>query len=308
MRETDLTVRFVTECISSPFQTPKMPYRSFLQSLVASVSTIGTRSDFESGSSTFSRIGSCSLSWMIFGVSMTPRPLSPVSLEPCPPVDRNRSNPYLFAGEGRNGTTRWRRWIRWPRATAPTLEETGKSPAVRLFRERALSVAPDFQLTEGNCHAVLAICRKLAGLPLAIELAAARSDLLSPAAMANRLERRLPNSRRGSPDQLEQQQTMRAAVAWSYDLLTPDEQSILRNTSLLSSWFNMSDAMAHTGSGEDSNRQPSADLLSSLARKSLLELSAIDGDLRYRLPEVVRECARELLSASDEEPQARRRP
>jgi predicted ATPase len=193
-------------------------------------------------------------------------------------------------------------------ATAPTLEETGKSPAVRLFRERASSVAPDFQLTDGNCHAVLAICRKLAGLPLAIELAAARSNLLSAAAMANRLERRLPNSRRGSPGQLEQQQTMRAAVAWSYDLLTPGEQSMLRHTSVLSGWSSVGEAMACTGSTEESNRQLATELLSSLARKSLLELSAIDGNLRYRLPEVVRECARELLSANDEEPQARRRP
>ena len=94
----------------------------------------------------------------------------------------------------------------------------------RLFVDRALAVRPDLALTDGDGAAVAEICRRLDGLPLAIELAAARIKLLSPAALQARLERRLPLLVGGGQDLPARQQTMRAAIGWSHDLLTPDEQ------------------------------------------------------------------------------------
>jgi predicted ATPase len=102
------------------------------------------------------------------------------------------------------------------------------TPAVRLFSERARAVAPEFALEPATAAVVGAICRRLDGMPLAIELAAARVTLLSPAALLRRLEHRLPLLVGGAADLPERQQTLRQTLAWSYDLLGPAERILFR--------------------------------------------------------------------------------
>jgi predicted ATPase len=120
-----------------------------------------------------------------------------------------------------------------------TAADLPKSAAVRLFVARAQAVAEDFGLTPENAPIVLAICRRLDGLPLAIELAAARIKVLPPAALLARLERRLPLLTGGGRDAPARQQTMRGAIAWSYDLLDQAEQALFRQLSVFAGGFSL---------------------------------------------------------------------
>ena len=104
----------------------------------------------------------------------------------------------------------------------------GESEAVRLFCDRAAAVQPGFALDEDNADAIAAICRHLDGLPLAIELAAARVQLFDVDELRARLEDRLDVLRGGARDLPKRQQTLRDAIEWSYDLLTADERQVLR--------------------------------------------------------------------------------
>jgi len=110
----------------------------------------------------------------------------------------------------------------------PGLDALGRVPAVALFVQRVRQVQPRFALGAANAPAVAEICRRLDGLPLAIELAAARVKLLPPRALLSRLERRLPLLTGGGPDRPDRQRTMAAALAWSVDLLSPAEQALFR--------------------------------------------------------------------------------
>ena len=101
-------------------------------------------------------------------------------------------------------------------------------PAVALFVRRAQEVRPDFTLTQENALDVAQICQRLDGLPLALELAAAHINVLPPRLLLSRLSRRLPLLTRGGADLPERQQTLRNAIAWSYDLLEPAEQRLFR--------------------------------------------------------------------------------
>ena len=114
------------------------------------------------------------------------------------------------------------------RQPPPTAEQLSQYEAVRLFIERAQAVKPDFAIDNDNAPAVAEICWRLDGLPLAIELAAARVRLLSPQAMLARLEQRLPFLTGGARDAPERQRTLRDTIAWSYDLLQPEEQTLFR--------------------------------------------------------------------------------
>ena len=115
-----------------------------------------------------------------------------------------------------------------PGPNARTVEELQRSESVALFVERARSVAPEFELTERTAPAIGEICLRLDGLPLAIELAAARAKLLDPHQLLTRLERRLPLLTGGPRDAPERQRTLRAAIEWSYDSATDGEAPVTR--------------------------------------------------------------------------------
>jgi non-specific serine/threonine protein kinase len=181
--------------------------------------------------------------------------------------------------------------------SAPGLEE---SAAVRLFVARAQAVKPDFGVTDHNAQAVAAICCRLDGLPLAIELAAARIKILSPAALLMRLEHRLPLLTGGGRDLPARQQTMRDAIAWSHDLLTDEEQRLFRRLAAFVGGFTLEAAEAVTDSGD-----LAIDILdgvASLVEQSLLrEEDGPGGEPRYLMLETVREFALEQLVAAAEE-------
>ena len=188
-----------------------------------------------------------------------------------------------------------------------SVEDVATSEAVRLFVARAEAVQPDFALTPDNAVAVAEICRRLDGLPLAIELAAARVKVLPPAALLARLDHRLPLLTGGGRDLPARQQTMRAAIAWSHDLLTPEEQVLFRRLAVFAGGFTLEAAEAvASGSGE-----PGIDPfegVASLLDKSLLRQEAgPGGEPRFSMLETVREFALEQLAASGEEAAIRER-
>jgi DNA-binding CsgD family transcriptional regulator/tetratricopeptide (TPR) repeat protein len=179
---------------------------------------------------------------------------------------------------------------------------------VRLFVARALAVKPDFALNAENAAIIAAICRSVDGLPLAIELAAARVKVLPPTAMLARLEQRLPLLTGGARDAPLRQRTMRDAIAWSYDLLPPEEQQLLRSLAVFAGGFTL-DAADAVGRGDleigskhrDGNDSSIIDAIASLTDKSLLyQNEALDGEPRFLMLETVREFALEQLTASGE--------
>ncbi|HEX9064645.1 MAG TPA: tetratricopeptide repeat protein [Streptosporangiaceae bacterium] len=182
------------------------------------------------------------------------------------------------------------------------LDVAGQSEAVRLFAARAVAARPGFVLTEANRRAVEDICRTLDGVPLAIELAAARVRTLSPEQIAGRLADRFEllamGGDRTAPPRL---QTLRAAVQWSYELLTPAERLLLSRLSVFHGWD--LDMAEHVCADE---RLPSGDvlgLLRALIDKSLVSADTeADGDARYRLLDTVRELAAEQAGAIGELP------
>ena len=180
----------------------------------------------------------------------------------------------------------------------PPLERLAQYEAVRLFSARARDVRPDFQLTPENGPAVAEICVRLDGLPLAIELAAARARILSPAALLARLSHRLRVLTRGALDLPTRQQTMRNTIAWSYDLLDAGEQQLLRRMAPFSGGRSL-DAL-ETVCNYDG--QLGIDVVAgagSLVSKNLLrEVAGHDGEPRFWMLETIHEYAREKLGES----------
>ncbi len=186
-------------------------------------------------------------------------------------------------------------------------EEIARRAAVRLFVTRAQAVRPEFILTPDNAQAVAEICRRVDGLPLAVELAAARIKVLPPAALLARLEPRLPMLIGGARDLPERQRTMRDAIAWSYDLLPPDEQALLRLLSVFAGGFTLQavEAVTRTPDGPGIG---ALDGIGSLLDKSLIRRDDTSGaDLRFAMLGTVREFAHNQLAARGEEPQVRER-
>jgi predicted ATPase/DNA-binding XRE family transcriptional regulator len=181
------------------------------------------------------------------------------------------------------------------------------NPAVDLFLRRAQAVKPDFALTEANGAAVAAICRWLEGLPLAIELAAARIRVLPPQAMLVRLEHRLTFLTGGARDLPARQRTMRETIAWSYDLLNSVDQTLFRRLAVFDGGCNLS-AIEAMRDGTGDVQTDVLDGIEALQRNSLLQLEeTADEEPRFRMLETIREYGLERLAASGEEEQLRRR-
>ena len=181
------------------------------------------------------------------------------------------------------------------------VEEIGRAEAVRLFVARAQATKPEFALTVGNAAAVAEVCRRLDGLPLAIELAAARAKLLSPHALLERLDRfdrRLDTLSRGPRDLPERQQTMRDAVAWSYDLLDVDERRFFTRLAVFVGGATV-EACAAVAADDGSAFDP-LDLLESLTDKSLIRLDETGAEPRVLMFETIRDFGLERLAESAE--------
>ena len=174
--------------------------------------------------------------------------------------------------------------------------------AVRLFIQRATAAKATFEVTNANAPAVAEICVRLDGLPLAIELAAARSKLLPPQAMLARLERRLGLLTGGARDLPERQQTLRGAIAWSYDLLTPDEQALFRRLAVCAGAFGLDAAEVIAGTpGSEELELDVLDGLGRLVDHSLLRQEEVaGGEPRFGMLETIREFALGELVASGE--------
>ncbi len=178
-----------------------------------------------------------------------------------------------------------------------SLDTLSRNPAVMLFVERAMASKPDFVLTSENARAIAEICNRLDGLPLAIELAAARVKTLPPAAMLGRLESRLQILTGGARDLPARQQTLRAAIAWSHDLLGEAEQRLFRRLSVFIGGCTFEAAEAVADTKQDLGVDV-IDGIESLVNKSLLQLSEHpDGETRLTMMETVREYALECLVA-----------
>ncbi|MDP9358412.1 MAG: helix-turn-helix domain-containing protein [Chloroflexota bacterium] len=202
-------------------------------------------------------------------------------------------------------------------SAAASLTDVAQSPAVRLFAERAAAITGDFALTEATAPLVADICRRLDGVPLAIELAAARVSHLPLPILRDRLDRRLPLLTGGPQDRPSRLQTMRSAIAWSYDLLSSEEQALFRRLAVFTGGCTLEAAEAicgegRSGAGEANDPGPVSassvlDGLASLVEKSLLQHGIEpNGMARYRMLETTREYATEQLEASGEAETTRR--
>jgi len=187
-----------------------------------------------------------------------------------------------------------------------TVAELAQFPAAGLFAERAAQVVPGFALTEANMAAVAGICRRLEGLPLAIELAAAWLPVLSPEQIDARLGDRLGLLTRGSRTQPVRQQTLRASIEWSYELCSQAERLLWARLSVFAGGFELDAA-----EGICADHQLAADevleLLAALADKSILIAAHGKRGVRYRLPEPLREFGQERLQRAGEDTALRRR-
>ena len=190
-----------------------------------------------------------------------------------------------------------------PRTDA-SFEELAANDAVRLFAARAAAVDPDFQLDDRNVAAVAAVCQRLDGLPLALELAAARSKLLPPEAMSRRLDRALDLLVGGAQDMPGRQRTLRATLEWSHGLLSEEERTLFARLAVFSGGWTLEAAEAVCGE----NGLDVFGTLSSLVDESLVRpLRRPAGELRFATLETIREYAAELLEASGEAEALRRR-
>ena len=207
-------------------------------------------------------------------------------------------------------------------------DDLEKYEAIKLFIERARAAKSSFSLTEENAQSVAEICQRLDGLPLAIELAAARVKILSPKGILAKLENRLNLLTGGAKDLPERQQTMRGAVEWSYELLDKAEKTFFRRLAIFAGGFTYEAAETICGNedieisdyetgkaatvSQNSNFTIETfeilDLLTSLVDKSLVvSKERSDGEMRFRLLEVVREYALESLEKNSEDETMRRR-
>lgn len=202
----------------------------------------------------------------------------------------------------------------WPLAPLPLpllrwrqdLDALANVPSVMLFMQRARAVKPDFTLTAASAQTVAAICRWLEGLPLAIELAAAQIKTLAPQSLLTRLTRRLTVLGSGAVDLPDRHRTLRATLAWSYDLLTPSEQALFRNLAVFAGGCTF-ESIEVICTGDDQGGDL-LDRLATLVDQSLLgQEEQADGTARFVMLETVREYGLEMLEAHGEAAELRRR-
>ena len=205
--------------------------------------------------------------------------------------------------------------ISWrvPSMSLPDLEQRLPPPerlmdveAVRLFVERAAGVLPAFTVTTQNVHAIGQMCHQLDGMPLAIELAAARVKVLSAEQIVARLDDRFRLLTGGSRTALPRHQTLRATMDWSYGLLSEQEQSLLRRLSVFAGGCAL-EAIEAVCAGGGLAPAEILGLLAQLVDKSLVQVEIREGEARYRLLETVREYGRDRLREAGEAEETRRR-
>ena len=193
-----------------------------------------------------------------------------------------------------------------PEAKSASLSEYGKFSAISLFVQRAQAVKPGFELNEENAPIVAEICARLDGLPLAIELAAARMKLLSVSALRARLASCLQLLTGGARDLPARQQTLRQAIDWSHDLLTEPEQKLFRRLSVFRGGCTLEGVEAVCDTKQDLGVDV-LDGMSSMVDKSLVkQTEQADGEPRFVMLETIREYAFSKMEACGEEAQARR--
>ena len=186
-------------------------------------------------------------------------------------------------------------------ADATDLAALGRSPSVALFVERALAVRPDFELTRENGAAVAGICARLEGLPLAIELCAARVKMLTPQAILDRLDRSLDLLSGGAPDLPARQRTLRGTISWSYDLLEPSARQLFERLSVFAGGATLELIEAVCSD------EPLFDDLASLVEQSLLQQREQGAEPRYSMLATIREFADERFAARPHADATRRR-
>ncbi len=191
-------------------------------------------------------------------------------------------------------------------AHLPPASSLSQYDAVALFIERAATVRPDFRITTENAPAIAEICARLDGLPLAIELAAARVRLLSPQAILTRLERRLGLLSGGARDLPERQQTLRGAISWSHDLLDQVQQALFARLSVFVGGCSLTSAQTVCDPDGDLGGDV-LDILSALVDQSLVRQEDRTGEPRFRMLETIREFAAEQLASRGEEAATRER-
>jgi predicted ATPase/DNA-binding SARP family transcriptional activator len=180
----------------------------------------------------------------------------------------------------------------------PDLSRLGRLPSVRLFVERAAQVRPGFALDAGNAQGVVDLCRRLDGMPLALELAAARAAVLEPAEIVQRLSDAL-SLLGGAPTSITRHQTLRSTLEWSHDLLTEPERVLLRRLSVFPGSFTL-EAMEAVCDALPLERTALFDLLSKLVEKSLVVVEKTAAGTRYRQLETVRQFGSEKLDRAGE--------
>jgi predicted ATPase len=188
----------------------------------------------------------------------------------------------------------------------PSVEVLSQCPAVALFVQRAIAARPGFELNRENAAVVSEICARLDGLPLAIELAAARVKVLSPSSMLTRLASRLQLLTGGARDLPQRQQTLRAAIDWSYDLLSPAEQKLFRRLSVFVGGCTLEGVEAVCDTRGDLDLDL-LDGMASMVDKSLAQqIERTSGESRFVMLETIREYALDKLDASGEKAQTKR--
>lgn len=195
---------------------------------------------------------------------------------------------------------------RVPSLDMPVDDDDLDCASVRLFVDRATAVRSSFTLDEETRSAVTALCRRLDGLPLALELAASRCRAMTPVEIAEQLDDRFRVLTAGRRSALARQRTLEASVRWSHDLLSEAERAVLRRLSVFPGGFSLAGAEEVGGFGAV-GRAEVVDLLTSLVDKSLVHIADLDGRTRYRLLETIRMFAAERLEEAGELVEARDR-